>query len=182
MAKTTGPLFSMDASGKFGGALVFTKWKGRPVVRQLVVPSNPRTLTQNSARNDVRITAEMQKFVNRTARKMAGQTFTDKIRLRDDAPAGQAWNGHLVKSAIGTGGANMDAAKAIWAAMDATPQGQWGQNNIGLDFPFAAVIQKGAGVTNIAAVTGAQVFFLYIYALYIAGLAALPGNVPPNYA
>ena len=33
MAKTTGPLFSMDASGKFGGALVFGKWKGRNVVR-----------------------------------------------------------------------------------------------------------------------------------------------------
>lgn len=43
MALTQGPLLSLGASGKFAGALVYSTWKGRPVVRQLVTPSNPKT-------------------------------------------------------------------------------------------------------------------------------------------
>jgi hypothetical protein len=33
---------SLEASGSLAGALVFSKWKGRPYVRALVRPSNPR--------------------------------------------------------------------------------------------------------------------------------------------
>lgn len=43
MALTTGPLMSLDASGSVGGALVFSKWKGRNYVRRLVKPANPRS-------------------------------------------------------------------------------------------------------------------------------------------
>lgn len=43
MAKTTAPLLSLGASGSIGGALTFATWKGRPYVRQLVTPSNPRS-------------------------------------------------------------------------------------------------------------------------------------------
>lgn len=43
MTKVAGPCMSLDASGQLGGALVFSKWKGRPYVRQLVKPSNPKT-------------------------------------------------------------------------------------------------------------------------------------------
>lgn len=46
MARTNGPLFSLDASGKLGNALVYGKWKGRPTVREYVTPANPRTLAQ----------------------------------------------------------------------------------------------------------------------------------------
>ena len=43
MVKVTGPLFSMGASGSIGGSITFSRWKGRPYVRQLVIPSNPRS-------------------------------------------------------------------------------------------------------------------------------------------
>jgi len=46
MAKATGPLMSMAASGKLGGAIVFGSWKGRPTVRRLVTPSNPKSAGQ----------------------------------------------------------------------------------------------------------------------------------------
>jgi hypothetical protein len=35
-------MLSLDASGKLGGAVVFSKWKGRNYARALVTPSNPR--------------------------------------------------------------------------------------------------------------------------------------------
>ncbi len=50
MARTVAPLFGFDASGKIGGALVFSKWKGRPYVRRLVTPRNPKSPKQISVR------------------------------------------------------------------------------------------------------------------------------------
>lgn len=46
MARTTGPLLSMDASGSVAGTITFAKWKGRNYVRQLVVPANPQSPLQ----------------------------------------------------------------------------------------------------------------------------------------
>lgn len=43
MALVKAPLLSLDASGALGNALVFSKWKGRPYVRSLVKPANPKS-------------------------------------------------------------------------------------------------------------------------------------------
>ena len=50
MAKVTGPLYSMSASGKIGDALVFFGWKGNNVVRGFVIPSNPQSTGQGDQR------------------------------------------------------------------------------------------------------------------------------------
>jgi len=50
MAKLKGPLFSLGASQQIGKALVYFPWKGLNVVREYVVPSNPRTTGQNTQR------------------------------------------------------------------------------------------------------------------------------------
>jgi hypothetical protein len=43
MARTSGPLFSLDASGSLGKTIVYSKWRGRNYVRQHVIPTNPRS-------------------------------------------------------------------------------------------------------------------------------------------
>jgi hypothetical protein len=43
MVKVNAPAMSLDASGKLGNALVFSKWKGRNYIRQLVTPLNPQS-------------------------------------------------------------------------------------------------------------------------------------------
>jgi hypothetical protein len=58
MARTTGPLMSVDASGKFGGAMVFSKWKGRNYVRQLVIPKNPKSAKQTGVRAMMKFIAD----------------------------------------------------------------------------------------------------------------------------
>lgn len=50
MAVVKGPLFSLEASGTVGGAVVYSKWKGRDYVRRHVVPANPRSVGQLSVR------------------------------------------------------------------------------------------------------------------------------------
>lgn len=50
MAKVTGPLLSMDASGTVAGTAVFSKWKGRNYVRTRVIPHNPKSAAQTGVR------------------------------------------------------------------------------------------------------------------------------------
>ena len=51
MAKPTGPLLSLGASGTLADTLVYSKWKGRPYVRRYVIPANPDTAEQQLTRN-----------------------------------------------------------------------------------------------------------------------------------
>jgi hypothetical protein len=50
MAKVTGPLFSVSASGKIADSIVFFGWKGVNVVRQWLVPANPKSELQGNQR------------------------------------------------------------------------------------------------------------------------------------
>lgn len=43
MVKLQAPLLSLDASGAIAGAIVYSKWKGRPYARALVRPANPKS-------------------------------------------------------------------------------------------------------------------------------------------
>lgn len=182
MAKVTGALFSMDASGKFGGALVFGKWKGRQTVRQLVTPANPNSAGQEEARNAVRVLGAGQRWANLTTLVNAALTLTDKAELAAVAPAGQAWNGYLVKSAIGAGQVAYDAATAAYAALAAGERTAWDTaagNLTPAILPVAQTVAGGGAGTPLAA---GAVFFHYMYGLYIAGLVAVPGATPPTYA
>lgn len=51
MAKVTGPLMSIDASGAFADTMVYAKWKGINYSRQYVIPGNPRTANQLQIRD-----------------------------------------------------------------------------------------------------------------------------------
>jgi hypothetical protein len=50
MARVTGPLMSVSASGTFAKTLVYSHWKGRPYVRERVVPENPKSAKQTGIR------------------------------------------------------------------------------------------------------------------------------------
>lgn len=50
MVKVLGPMMSFEASGTIGKIATFSKWKGRPYVRQRVVPSNPKSALQVATR------------------------------------------------------------------------------------------------------------------------------------
>lgn len=50
MAKVTGPLMSISASGKLADSLVFFASKGRNVVRQWLKPANPMSANQGDQR------------------------------------------------------------------------------------------------------------------------------------
>lgn len=52
MAKVTGPLMSLTASGQLGKSIVFLKWRGIADVRKWLKPANPKTADQVTERNN----------------------------------------------------------------------------------------------------------------------------------
>lgn len=51
MAKVTAPLLSFGASGSLAKTIVASKWKGRPYMRQHVIPANPQSVDQTLTRD-----------------------------------------------------------------------------------------------------------------------------------
>jgi hypothetical protein len=183
MAKVTGPLMSMDASGKFGGALVFGKWKGRPTVRQLVTPANPQSANQVEARNRVRATGVMQRQLMTSLEVKSGETLTDKALLAAAAPAGYAWNGHLTDMAIGGGGVTYDAASSAWTALTAGEKTAWDNAAAARAPAFQGASQQIAGGGAGTPLTPGQVYFTQQYAMFAAGIfPSAPTATPPTYA
>lgn len=183
MAKVSGPLMSMDASGGFGGTLVFGKWKGRPTVRQLVIPANPQSAGQTVARNRVRTTGQAQKQVGLSTQIKTGQTLTEKALLMAAAPSGYAWNGFLTDSMIGAGGLTYTAGQAAYAALTASEKTAWDTAAAARVPAFFAAAQSVAGGAAGVALTAGNVYYLQQYAMYVAGIyTTAPTAIPPTFA
>jgi hypothetical protein len=78
MVKVAAPALSLDASGSLAGAIVFSKWKGRPYVRELVKPSNPRSGGQVGVRAMFKFLAQIWQTLT-TANQATWQTMADQL-------------------------------------------------------------------------------------------------------
>jgi hypothetical protein len=174
---------SIEASGSFGGALTYAKWKGRQYVRQLVTPSNPHASTQEQARNKIRVVGVAQHWANRALTKLGAHTLTDKALLTAGAPSGQAWNGYLAKSMIGAGDVTYTAGEAAYTALTSGNKTTWDTAAAALVPPMTAAAQTTTGGVSATAYTAGHVYFLYEYGLFSAGIAPAPvAGTPPTYA
>jgi hypothetical protein len=91
MAKVTGPLMSMSASGKLGDAIVFSIWKGAAYVRQFVIPANPQSADQG----DVRV---IMGGLGRACGKVSvGSEYAGQLETLSAIPSGQSKQSFLVK-------------------------------------------------------------------------------------
>jgi len=68
MARLTGALFSLAASGTIADTLTFAKWKGIQYVRTRVVPANPNSTKQQEVRGVFSTLSEMWKRMPIAAR------------------------------------------------------------------------------------------------------------------
>lgn len=76
MVKVNAPMLSLDASGKLGGAIVFSKWKGRHYVRSLVTPANPQSGGQVGMRRMLKYLSQQWTNLD-AADKSAWDTLAD---------------------------------------------------------------------------------------------------------
>lgn len=83
MAKTTAPLLSFGASGSLAKTMVASKWKGRPYMRQHVVPANPKSAEQTLTRGAFAFGSSIWKFADTIFRESwerfaVGQVLTGR--------------------------------------------------------------------------------------------------------
>ncbi len=182
MAIVSGPLMSLDARGKFAGALVFSGWKGRPVVRQLVTPANPFAALQVAVRNQVRVAGAGQHWANFATVKGNGRLVTDLAAIQAITPSGQAWNGTLVKGMIGAGSISYTAATTAYNLLTAPEKTAWDGTAAGLTPVFPAVAQGATGGGAGTPMVAGEAFYHYQYGLYVLGIAPAPTGTPPVYA
>lgn len=156
MAKVDGGLFSLNASGQFGKALVFDK-RGR--VRQYKVPANPQSADQGDARQRL---AAVQ-----AALKISGPTAI--AAMQAVAPIGYLWNSNMVKEAIGTGAANYTAGHNAFIALAGADQTAW-------KTAFADVLVPRVDYATIDPVSGGEAAFILARALFDSGAITTPGT------
>lgn len=89
MAKVTGPLFSMGASGQVGKTLVFGAIRGVNYVREWLKPSNSKTADQGDRRQI------LGSAVKAIAKVVNPSDFVSLFSA--SIPSGQTWSSYLVQ-------------------------------------------------------------------------------------
>jgi len=181
MAKTTGPLFSLEASGTVGHVVTYSRWKGRSYVRRRVIPLNVYETDQVAARNRIRCLGPAQTWTKHTTMVCPTATPRDEIKIGLITPDGFAWNGFLVEKAIGTNADTYTAAAAVWADFTGGEKTAWDDAADDLVPAMQPASQGLAGGGGTTPLTSGNVFLIYRYALFAMGLADIPTATPPTY-
>jgi hypothetical protein len=180
MAKITGGLFSLSASGKFAKALVFASTRGTQYVRQLVIPANPRSLNQEITRSNMRVAASSVRWTGLQTVLRPGETLMDKASIMLKSIGALAWNTTLVKAMIGEGSIAYDADEASFQALTAPQKTAWDAAAAALTPPIMAVSQTTTGGVAIANATAGKVYFHHVAALWRLAITTQPGAAPPT--
>jgi len=99
MAKVTGPLMSLGASGKIADAIVFFPWKGRHAVRMWLKPTNTKTVLMGYVRAAMRaIGKQTSKIVSISGSGAVNSKLY--LGLIAKTPAGQIWNAFNAKGLL----------------------------------------------------------------------------------
>ena len=168
MAKVTGPLHSDTASGTVASATVFSRWKGRPYVRQLVTPHNPKSDNQAEARLYMGSCGKNNKAIQ----SISGGAASDSVlytQIMAVTPSDQSWMSYFQKTMIGMTWANILASRALWTSCGA-PQKAYFTTAAAL-IPLTG-FDIGYGI--VVKIEGDEQLFISANAAFSLGLAIAP--------
>ena len=181
MARVTGPLMSMEASGTIGKTLTFANWVGRQYVRRWTRPANPQTLNQMVQRNAFSVIGVGVSQANKCGLVNSSTTKTDEQAFREKTPSGMRWNGYIQKVLTGSGAAGYTAARLAWYAL--ASKTAWETTASGLTPPVPSAPRYLEGGATTTAATPGEVLFIMNYGLYLIGArTTAPNDTPPTYS
>lgn len=101
MAKLKGPLFSLGASQQLGKALVYYPWKGLDVVREYVIPSNPRSPAQTTQRGYLtEIVSRIHTVIGDSGHSLTNTDIRAYALLASVVQAATTWFNQMVRDGI----------------------------------------------------------------------------------
>lgn len=172
MAKVTGPLMSLDASGTVGNTTTFSKWKGRNYVRLRVTPQNPKTDAQAQSRSYLGALGQALSTILTRAKDMAHAGSPFWAAAVSFAPAGQSWISFASRTILGTNFGNIAAVITAYTAVSSTPKGYYDSHAAALGLTTFSLSYGSAD--PIAA--GAQLYGMYKFAVEQLGYTAPAGG------
>ena len=171
MAKTTGALFSIEASGQFAKTIVFDK---RGIARVYKIPANPQTPAQGNQRQRM---ANVQRAIGRIGYidlPAVGQSWLDSYKSK--IPQAYRWQATLLGEA--TKGVDYTASDTAWDALGGSPQALWntaattaGITATEIDYAAETAQTNGEAMFHLAR----AVFYTGTLQAGYAGTTAIPG-------
>lgn len=159
MAKVTGPLFSLSASGKFADALVYYMLGDQAVVRELVEPANPQTPAQMEHRSQFGALAKGAKAIVNTVTIEALKAYSN-----------EPWNWRTAVIKYGLEG--WDEATAAYSLLTAGEQTAWNTAALALGIqPYEL---------DAYTITAGAIFFRTAYGMSLIGLESTPNGTNSN--
>lgn len=158
MAKVTGPLMSMTASGTVGGNITFDK---RGFVRQRVIPANPRSDLQGNVRQ---MLLGVQKALSRI-----GATVIANVKTV--APIAYRWNAYLLQLSIGPNSSEFEASRTAFNALTAPERAAWDAAAIDL-----GLVEQSIVYATDPSISPGLAVFVVSRALYGLGLNVEAGT------
>lgn len=177
MAKVYMPLLSAQASGKLAKSMVHFYWKGRNVVRQWVIPTNPRDVNQQIIRQKLAGMGRNLAAVTTPETGLPAGSYLYQ-RLVAVTPANQIWNAYFVKAALDhvKTDANFTALSAAIAGTDVVTT--WQAQAVALGFATLTGDQYATAITpEMQLAMGAYA----AYALNISGTTDIYSTYPSNW-
>lgn len=156
MAKVTGPLQSFSASGKIADSIVFFPWLGRNVVREHVIPQNPKTKDQGSTRL----------FIGAMGRAVSAVVKGSQYRLDLESvvPSGQTWVSAFVNDLSALYGADDSGVSGLTSDVSASTATNWDSSAEGAGLGDLTIAYAG---TNDTLSAGAMLYALAKHAFRV---------------
>ena len=171
-ARVVGPLFSQEARGQFGKAVVYGRRRGQNVVRAYGVPNNPQTPGQIAVRIRLAVTGRITQATRVGDLKYATETASVIQFYRTRVREGEVWNSALVREMQGPGNATYIAQLAAYEAETQSVQDLWIAAAAAAPINLVDYVREGTTVEN--------GFMLYLlqYTLGQGGYGSFDSDTP----
>ena len=182
MPVVTLPLCSMDAVGTIARRHTFYPKAGKTVLRQRVIPANPSSPEQVTARAVHSLTTHLIRWTVATTMTSDGQPLTDKQRLQAITPMARRWVNLIYSKALQDSQANRRGALLQWSLLPPADAAAWNAAAVALSPAITAWTPATAPGAPPPSFAAGELFFTWRYLLFLLRVVdTAPDNTPPTY-
>ena len=183
MPVVTLPLCSMDAVGTIARRHTFYPKAGKTILRQRVIPANPSSQDQVTARAAHSLCTHLIRWAVATTMASDGQPLTDKQRLQAITPMARRWVNLIYSKALQDSQANIRGALLQWSLLPPADAEAWDAAAAALSPAITAWTPATAPGAPPPSFAAGELFFTWRYLLFLLRVVdAAPTNTPPAYS
>ena len=152
-------------------------------MRQRVIPANPSSQEQVTARAVHSLTTHLIRWAVATSMTSDGQSLTDRKRLQAITPMASRWVNLIYSKALQDSQANVRGALLQWSMLSHDGVAAWDAAAIALSPAITAWTPATAPGATPPTFTAGELFFTWRYLLFLLRVVdTAPTNTPPAYS